>query len=367
MTVRVQAFASLDALPAEADGLFATSPGLFFRRGWWRTVIECGLPPGTRPCFLLAYANHRPAALLPLRRDEAGWSTLTTPYTCVYAPLLAPDLPEHMLISVFAALARFCRGRATIRLDALAEDWPALPALEHGAREAGLIVLRFAHFGNWHVNVSSLCWEAYLAARPGALRETIRRKLRRAERRDDASFSIVIGGGDLEPGIAAFEQVYARSWKDPEPFPYFNAALMREAAEAGLLRLGLWRIGSVPVAAQLWAVEADTATVLKLAHDEAFQPDSPGTVLTALMLRHLLDVERVSAIDFGRGDDAYKQGWTGQRRQRIGLLLVDPRRPAGLGVLARHTLGRIRDRLLPLSSRERGHACSAAPSLPTSR
>ena len=60
--------------------------------------------------------------------------------------------------------------------------------------------------------------------------------------------------------------------------------------------------------------------MLKLAHDEAFKAHSPGTVLTALMLRHLLDQEHVARIDFGRGDDAYKQGWAVERRQqRIGV------------------------------------------------
>jgi hypothetical protein len=117
---------------------------------------------------------------------------------------------------------------------------------------------------------------------------------------------------------------------------------MRETAAAGLLRLGIWRIGGTPVAAQLWILELGTATVLKLAHDEAFHADSPGTVLTALMLRTLLDGAQVDTIDFGRGDDAYKQGWASQRRQRIGVVLVNPRRPAGMAFLARHKLGRAR-------------------------
>jgi GNAT acetyltransferase-like protein len=342
MTVWLQEYPSLDSLPAETDALFAASPGLFLGRAWWGTVVAFGLPPGTRPCFLLARIDDRPAALLPLRIDADGMmGSLTTPYTCLYEPLLAPGLPDAALVTVFTAFARFCRGRATARLDALPDDWPALPALEQGARRTGLAVVRFAHFGNWHEDVRGQDWAGYLAGRPGALRETIRRKLRRAEQRGDARFSVITDPVDLEPGIDAFEHVYARSWKQPEPFPRFNAGLMRETAAAGLLRLGLWRIGDVPVAAQLWIVEAGTATVLKLAHDQAFRTESPGTILTALMLRRLLDHESVAAIDFGRGDDDYKCGWASQRRQRIGLVLVDPRRPAGLGFLARHALGRL--------------------------
>lgn len=343
-TVRLQEFPSLDALPGDTDRLFATTPGLFHSRAWWRTVLAFGMAEGTHPCFLLASTDNVPAALFPLRRPAAGsaLASLTTPYTCDYVPLLAAGLSATEKTDIYAAFAQFCRGWATTRLDALPDDWPALPACLDGARKAGLAVVRFAHFGNWHEDVRGLGWSGYLARRPGALRETIRRKLRRGTRLADASFTLITRPQELEPGIEAFEQVYARSWKDPEPFPRFNAGLMRETAAAGLLRLGIWRIGGTPVAVQFWIVEQGTATVLKLAHDEAFQADSPGTVLTALMLRTLLDDAQVDAIDFGRGDDAYKQGWASQRRQRIGLVLVNPRRPAGLAFLARHRLGQVR-------------------------
>ena len=99
------------------------------------------------------------------------------------------------------------------------------------------------------------------------------------------------------------------------------------------------------MAVQFWIVEAGQATVLKLAHDEAAKADSPGTVLTALMLQHLLDQEHVGQIDFGRGDDAYKRLWASQRRQRIGVVLANPRHPRGLAFLGRHALGRARQAL----------------------
>ena len=91
--------------------------------------------------------------------------------------------------------------------------------------------------------------------------------------------------------------------------------------------------------------------MLKLAHDETFKAHSPGTVLTALMIRHLLDNEHVAQIDLGRGDDTYKQGWAVERRQRIGVLLINPRRPAGLMALLRHAFGRIAASGLKLRSR----------------
>ena len=136
--------------------------------------------------------------------------------------------------------------------------------------------------------------------------------------------------------------MYGRSWKETEPFPSFNVALMRAMAAGGGLRLGVWSIAAQPVAVQFWVVDRGCAVVLKLAHDEAFKVHSPGTVLTALMLRHLLEQEQVAQIDFGRGDDAYKQGWAKQRRQRVGLLLADPFSVAGAAAIARHHMGTLR-------------------------
>jgi hypothetical protein len=143
-------------------------------------------------------------------------------------------------------------------------------------KQAGLAVARFDHFGDWHVNVAALSWAAYLDRRPGALRETIRRRMRRAERLAGADFQVLEDTHDLAAGIIAFETVYARSWKEPEPYPRFNPAQIRAAGSIGVGRLGLWSIDGKPAAAQFWIVEHGRATVLKLAHDEAFKAHSPG-------------------------------------------------------------------------------------------
>jgi CelD/BcsL family acetyltransferase involved in cellulose biosynthesis len=172
--------------------------------------------------------------------------------------------------------------------------------------------------------------------------------LRRADRLEGARFDLLTAPADMGRATDAFESVYRRSWKQPEPYPSFNAALIRAMADSGGLRFGLWSIGDQAVAVQLWVVRAGRAIVLKLAHDEAWKAHSPGTVLTALMLRHLLDTERVDQIDFGRGDDDYKSGWAALRRQRIGLLLVNSWRPKGAVTLLRHMAGRMRARIRPL-------------------
>jgi hypothetical protein len=340
---RVEAFEGLDALPANAAPLFARSSSFFSSRVWWETVLAHAIPPHATPSLLLIQDNDRPLALFPMLLDSesGGFRALTTPYTCLYEPLVAPE--DHA--PVFAGFARYCRAFPTTRMDALDPSCEA--DIARGGKQAGLAVARFDHFGNWYEQVSGLDWALWLERRPGALRETIRRRIRRADRLAGATFRLFGDLTDLETGIAAFETVYARSWKDPEPYPSFNPAQIRAAAVLGVARLGIWWIGDTPAAAQFWIVENRRAMVLKLAHDEAFKAHSPGTVLTAWMIRHMLEQEHVTELDFGRGDDPYKQGWVADRRQRVGVMLINPRRPAGMIALARHTMGRIKTRLRP--------------------
>jgi CelD/BcsL family acetyltransferase involved in cellulose biosynthesis len=339
----VEAFDSLDALPADAAALLraAEREDEQFGAAWFRTLAAHALPAGARPLFLLHREGGRPVALLPLQRTAGGrLAALTAPYTCLFRPLAATDADPAALLRAGRAFGIACRGAGPLRLDALDPDWPGLAPLLAGFRRAGLVPLRFAHFGNWHLDVAGLDWAGYLAGRPGELRETIRRRLARARRDPSVTFEMIADSAGLQPGLAAYEHVHAQSWKDPEPFPAFGPAFLRSVAAAGVLRLGVLRRGGVPVAAQYWTVTAGTATVHKLAHDEAARALSPGTVLTAMMLRHLLEQDHVTHLDFGRGDDAYKAAWTGQRRQRVGVLLCPLWHPAGAAALARHLIGR---------------------------
>jgi hypothetical protein len=337
-----EAFDSLSALPADAKELLAAAEREDFHLGaaWFGCVAAHALPEGARPLWLLHREAGRAAVLLPLARAADGQlAGLAAPYTCVFRPLVAAGTEPAALVRAGRAFGIATRRAGVLRLDALDPEWPGLAPLLAGFRRAGLLPLRFAHFGNWSLDVAGLDWAGYLAGRPGELRETIRRRLARAGRDPGVGFALIRGGAELEAGIAAYQQVYARSWKEMEPFPGFAPAVMRAAAAAGVLRLGVLRQGGEPVAAQYWAVTGGTARVEKLAHDETARKLSPGTVLTALMVRHLLEQERVAALDFGRGDDAYKAGWTGRRRQRIGVLLCPPWHRQGFFALSRHLVG----------------------------
>jgi CelD/BcsL family acetyltransferase involved in cellulose biosynthesis len=98
------------------------------------------------------------------------------------------------------------------------------------------------------------------------------------------------------------------------------------------LRLGILDWQGEPVAAQFWFTLDGRANIFKLAYDDRHRALSAGTVLSAAMFQHALEVDGVKEIDFLAGDDAYKQDWMSARRQRVGLVATDPRTLLGLSV-----------------------------------
>lgn len=331
--------------PPAADAVLpAPSGGDFFAsRPWFATLAAHALPPGS-----MAEAQQAEGVWLMLRREGRRLSSLTGPYSQGWAPLGAPGADWR---AAGRRLGALWRGQPPGLFEMLDPAAPGLDDFLAGLGTAGLVPLRYRHAGHWRESwTERLRFDAYLASRPSLLRNTLRRRLARAERLLALDIATTPGPA-LEAAIAAFEAVRRRSWKPAEPFPGFDAALMRAAAAEGVLRLGILRrrADGAPIAAQYWILDQGGRRALlpKLFHDDAARAESPGTVLTALMIRHILTEGDIRMLDFGRGDDDYKRMWVGCRLQRIGVLLADPRHPAGALAILRHAAGALRRRLSP--------------------
>lgn len=330
-------------LPGWAEPLL--DPRAFWSgRIWYDTTLAHALPEEAE-----AGAARAGAVAVPLLRLGGALRSLTTPYTQDWRPLAPAGLDGAGWHEAGQGFGALLRRRRPVLLEAIDPAGAWLDPFLAGLREAGIRAARFDHVGVWRETLpDGRGWEDYLAGCPSALRHTVERKGKRAAR--ETRFRLIAApGAALEAGIAAFHAVRAGSWKPDEPFPAFDAALMRAAAEAGALRLGVLTRAAddAPLAAQYWILDQGgaRATVPKLFHLEAARAASPGTVLTAMMVRHLITEEGVRTLDFGRGDDAYKAHWVSERVQLIGLVLADPRHPAGLAALARQAAGALVRRL----------------------
>ena len=348
---RFSFFRSLEALPPESLRLWQTptADSFFLSYGWFDCLIGRALDVGDVVAVgALQSSDGRVLALLPAHFARGGsrilptrtLRSLTGIYACLFRPILAPDgNARETARSLGRHLGASVASNEIVHIDALDGDWQEMPEFEMGLREVGFQSARYDHFGNWCETVAERSFEQYLAARDGSIREIVRRRQRALEKRG-ARYDIVSATEGIDKAIAAYEAVYARSWKEPEPYPKFHECLIRRAALDGVLRLGICHLLERPIAVQLWIVWQGRATVLKLAHDQEFDRLSPGSALLAYMIRHLIERDAVRELDFGRGDDAYKRQWASRRRQRIGLIAANPRSMIGLGVLARQFAGR---------------------------
>lgn len=351
----------LSDLPDEVEALFDSSSNedFFLSLAWFRALADAGFAAASQARVYLAGPPDTRAGLVVCAapRGLQGFGTrtmrsLTNFYSCRYAPLLHEVARPEALGSVIDQMVGERPRWDVINLDSLDRDGALFPALSQAFASRGWPVQSYFHFGNWFENTTDMTAADYFAARPGQLRNTLKRQAGKLAKTSSSTFRIFTREDELEEAIDSYETVYAQSWKEAEPFPSFAAKLIRTAAALGSLRLGIMTIDDVPAAAQIWIVWRGKATIFKLAHDRRFTALSPGSLLTRHMMEHVLSEGRVREVDFGRGDDPYKQLWLPRRRERWGIMAFNPATLRGraaalrhLGPTAlRHALSRIRSR-----------------------
>lgn len=298
--------------------------------------------------------------------DESGMSAAVLPYVSVNTPSGRSSLigltsyyhPKFDVIS-FGVRADEHRERAlaVFAEKALASDivdFSPLAESDTGIRvhlaralsRRGFFVDCYVYGNNWTLQLGEESFAEYFSTRSSRLVNTIVRKTKRLQKSPGFSIRIFDApDANLEPAIADFLAVYAASWKNPEPFPEFIPELCRLAAGQGWLRLGIMRVADQPAAAQLWLVHAGKAYIFKLAYDERYSKYSAGSILTAEMMRRIIDIDHCRAIDFCTGDDAYKKDWMNQRCSLLGLIAFNPRSVRGITAAFRHFGGKLLKRL----------------------
>lgn len=302
----------------------------FDRLAWWQGLAaHCGLQP------LLAVARQDDAlAVLPLAGRGGDLSALANWYTFRFRPLVSEEADAANLL---AALAQDLAQRAhRVTIKGLPEEDGSADMLAHAFRAAGWHCRLTASDTNHVLPVDGRSFEEFLAARPGQLRTTLKRKAKRVETQVHTAFD--------DNAWADYEAIYAESWKPEEGSPAFLRAFAEAEGAAGRLRLGVARAEGSAIAAQMWTVEGGTAFIHKLAHREAAKALSPGSVLSAAMFRHVIDLDRVDLVDFGTGDDPYKRDWMEEVRSRYTLEAMRPLAPQNWLVFAKNGLRRLAGR-----------------------
>ncbi|MEO5707242.1 MAG: GNAT family N-acetyltransferase [Alteraurantiacibacter sp.] len=303
----------------ELQGLGLADKGPFVRPEWFALVEEAGATP------LIATARDDSGTIaLALTQGPHGLEPLTNWYAFTWAQLATPEADPTLLAALARSLARYGRV-ALAKLSAADAD-----ALEAAFRQTGWLVRREVCDTNHYLAVAGRSFDDYLAARPGPLRTTLKRKAKKVEVRLSRQFD--------PADWAAYETIYAASWKPAEGDP----ALLRRFAEhesaLGHYLFGMALADGEPVAAQFWTVEGGTAYIHKLAQLPSADKLSPGTTLTAALMEQAIDIHSVGEVDFGTGNDGYKADWMEATRPRYRLTCLRPGHPQNWPQMAKWAL-----------------------------
>jgi hypothetical protein len=349
----VRTYRGLGTLPSAYSGVFAESSAesVFLTRLWFenfeRTVLDEGQvatvygvergASGTEAVAALMLRGHARDGVLGPRR----LTSLANYYTCFYGVAKNAGAEPTAVADALATALWADRGNwDAVDLHPLLQSAPDFSALRDAFRKRGIVVQPYFCFGNWYLEVGGRSFDEYLGTLSSVLRKNIPYNRRRFERSANNRLEIVTAPADVERALADYESVYLSSWKIPEAFPEFIRGLVRGAAKLGWLRLGVAYVEGRPAAAQIWLVCSGVASIYKIAYDEQYSKLSVGSVLTARLIEHVIDVDKVSIVDYLSGDDDYKSKWMSARREFWGLLALNPRTLAGALQIAKHVGGR---------------------------
>lgn len=326
---RADAVSLTNEIDPDLERLFATHERHHFQLGadWWRVYGSTVMAASEGTRLLVLRRGGWPVAVLPANVDPAlrelgGMvGALANYYSTLYLPLVARDATGLDLLPLVRLLRQESHERKSLRFEPLDPDSPATQALEWALDAAGYSVTRYRCSGNWYLPVRQT-WNEYFGQRQGELRSTVRRKATRLAAHG-GRIEVIEDVALLPDALEAFAAVYRNSWKHQEPVAGFIEQLSATYAKRGQLRLGVVRIGEKPIAAQIWIVNSGRAYIYKLAHDRAYNHLAPGTLLTAHLMRWVIENDQVAEVDFMSGDEPFKRQWMSHRRERCGLVAND--------------------------------------------
>lgn len=354
---KVCIYGSFDTLPqsyAELFGDTGSASNVFLTLPWFRhlgaTVLE--KTSDLRIYGVESDDEHvRPHLALPmccnaLAKRVFAPRRLTSAanyYTSLFGPILeAKDsCASDELILLAQAIAAEQPCWDMIDLHPMNPDAAVFADTLVAFRQAGMAAQSYFCFGNWYLQVNGRSYQEYFDALPSRLKNTLERKRKQLANAGRLHIEIFQGDDDLDRAIAAYEKIYTSSWKEPEPYPAFMPGLIRSCAQQGWLRMGVAHVDGQAAAAQVWIVYNGVASIYKLAYDEQFAKLSIGSILTARLMQHAIDVDRVREVDYLTGDEAYKREWMSHRRERRGIVAFNLRSMNGAFAALKHFGGRV--------------------------
>jgi CelD/BcsL family acetyltransferase involved in cellulose biosynthesis len=197
----------------------------------------------------------------------------------------------------------------------------------------GKLVLRRRRSSCWRICLPT-DWEAYLAMLSKSHRKQIRRLQRQYFDTGRARLHLAQDESQLEHGLALLARLHQRRreslgdrgcFASPR-FAAFHAETARRLLAKGALRLFWLEVDGVNVAAEYQVIGGKVVYAYQSGIEPSALGHEPGRLITVATLRRAV-AEGRQALDFLRGDEAYKAHWRAKPRATLDAW-VTPDTPA---------------------------------------
>ena len=338
----------LDAIREDWNALADRQGHALLRHEWFASAART-LHQADELAVLVARSSGSAEAIAPL---AAVRSYPTTSFQVIGAAALHE--PTALLAASDEARSRLLdaifRLRRPVMLQRLAEAPAVLQELRGRGRRRGLVLLKGTApcFGI----VFSGDGSERLQRLPGKLRYDLKRARTRAADRGDVRLEVLTpSAAEVDECLDRFMRIEASGWKGREgsalaarsQLHAFFRLYCHLAAEAGILRFFVLRIGTTLAAAQIAVQVYERLWVLKIAYEEALARCSPGFLLSAEAIWHASALG-LRSYEFLGAPESWEERWNPEHRPSA-LVLFYPWSVRGCVSASIHVAGAALKRL----------------------
>jgi CelD/BcsL family acetyltransferase involved in cellulose biosynthesis len=175
-------------------------------------------------------------------------------------------------------------------------------------------------------------WEGFVSGLSSSARNNVLRRTRRLFNSHNCKLKRVETASELEPAMEELVRLHQLRWQskgEPGTFALPNLEkflknVMRASLAEGRLGLTTLEVDDRVAAARLDFIDNHIAHAFQAGYDPTHANQGLGSVMNGLCIRACIEDERIHEYDLMGGNSAYKESWTTNYKESVGLALDRP-------------------------------------------
>lgn len=270
---------------------------------WWRVFGS-----GAEPYLGVVRQGEEIIGIAPLILEDKTASIVGSADVCDYLDfVVAPGREKDFFAVLLDDLRQ--KGISHLDLNPLRPDSTVLTGLVPLAHERKYEVRCDREDVSLEMDLPAT-WDEYLALLAPKQRHEVRRKLRRLEKAGIVDYRVVEGRGSVSSVMDVFMRLFAESRKEKADFmtvqmESFFRTLAEAMAEAGLLRIGILELDTLPAAIVMTFDYHECVYLYNSGYDPQYRSLSVGVLSKVLCVRDSIQRGR-KRFDYLKGGESYK-------------------------------------------------------------